>query len=92
MSENPVHSRLRRLVDRPSRAQESLDPGNVVVRWFFPTQCLRVGADWQLTGVGCSAMIVVDITYISEMFPAKQRGTYQGRTMSIGLLGIPATA
>jgi putative MFS transporter len=45
-----------------------------------------------LTGVGCSAMIVVGITYISEMFPAKQRGTYQRRTMSIGLLGIPATA
>lgn len=37
-----------------------------------------------LTGVGCSAMIVVGITYISEIFPAKQRGTYQGWTMSIG--------
>lgn len=45
-----------------------------------------------LTGVGCSAMIVVGITYISEMFPAKRRGTYQGWTMMIGLFGVPATA
>ncbi len=45
-----------------------------------------------LTGVGLSAMTVVGITYISEMFPAKRRGTYQGWTMMIGLLGVPATA
>jgi hypothetical protein len=45
MSEKPVHSRLRMLVDRRPRAQESLDPGNVVVRRFFTAQCFRVGAD-----------------------------------------------
>ena len=45
-----------------------------------------------LTGVGLSAMTVVGITYISEMFPAKSRGTYQGWIMTIGLCGIPATA
>lgn len=45
-----------------------------------------------LTGVGLSAMTVAAITYISEMFPAKQRGAYQAWIMVIGLLGIPATS
>ena len=45
-----------------------------------------------LTGVGLSAMTVVAITYISEMFPARARGTYQAWIMTIGLCGIPATA
>ena len=45
-----------------------------------------------LTGVGLSAMTVVGITYISEMFPARLRGTYQGWIMTVGLCGIPATA
>ncbi|MGA2962998.1 MAG: MFS transporter [Candidatus Korobacteraceae bacterium] len=45
-----------------------------------------------LTGVGLSAMTVVAITYISEIFPAKKRGTYQGWIMVIGLFGIPITA
>jgi MFS transporter, putative metabolite:H+ symporter len=45
-----------------------------------------------LTGVGLSAMTAVAITYISEIFPAKKRGTYQGWIMTIGLLGIPITA
>ena len=45
-----------------------------------------------LTGVGLSAMTVVGMTYISEMFPARSRGTYQAWIMTIGLCGIPATA
>jgi putative MFS transporter len=45
-----------------------------------------------LTGVGLSAMTVVAITYISEMFPANKRGTYQGWVMTIGLFGIPVAA
>lgn len=45
-----------------------------------------------LTGVGLSAMTVVGITYVSEMFPANKRGAYQGWIMTIGLIGIPATA
>ena len=45
-----------------------------------------------LTGVGLSAMTVVAITYISEVFPARKRGTYQGWIMVIGLFGIPITA
>lgn len=45
-----------------------------------------------LTGVGLSAMTVVGITYVSELFPASKRGAYQGWIMTIGLVGIPATA
>jgi MFS transporter, putative metabolite:H+ symporter len=45
-----------------------------------------------LTGVGISAMTVVGITYISEMYPAKMRGSFQGWIMGIGLCGIPVTA
>src|SRR6476661_6067810 len=45
-----------------------------------------------LTGVGLSAMTVVAMTYISEMFPAPRRGAYQAWIMTIGLCGIPATA
>jgi len=45
-----------------------------------------------LTGVGLSSMTVVAMTYISEMFPARARGAYQGRILMIGLCGIPATA
>jgi putative MFS transporter len=45
-----------------------------------------------LTGVGLSAMTVVGITYVSEIFPAARRGAYQGWIMTIGLTGIPVTA
>jgi MFS transporter, putative metabolite:H+ symporter len=45
-----------------------------------------------VTGFGLSAMTVVGITYISEVFPARKRGTYQGLIMTIGLCGIPITA
>ncbi len=45
-----------------------------------------------LTGVGLSAMTVIAMTYISEMFPARARGAYQARILTIGLIGIPVTA
>lgn len=45
-----------------------------------------------LTGVGLSAMTVIGMTYVSEIFPAKRRGAYQGWIMTIGLAGIPMTA
>lgn len=45
-----------------------------------------------LTGIGISAMTVVGITYITEIFPARVRGTYQGWVMLIGLCGVPLTA
>jgi putative MFS transporter len=45
-----------------------------------------------LTGVGLSSMTVVAMTYISEMFPARSRGSYQARILTVGLCGIPVTA
>lgn len=45
-----------------------------------------------LTGIGVAAMTVIGMTYVSEIFPAKQRGSYQGWVMMIGLSGIPVTA
>ena len=45
-----------------------------------------------LTGVGLSAMTVIANTYVSEFFPARVRGKYMGRIVTIGLIGIPATA
>jgi putative MFS transporter len=45
-----------------------------------------------MTGVGLAAMTVVGITYLSEMFPAKSRGTYQGLILTIGFTGVPVMA
>jgi MFS transporter, putative metabolite:H+ symporter len=45
-----------------------------------------------LTGIGLSALTVVGITYISEMFPTTKRGACQSLIMTIGLFGIPVTA
>jgi MFS transporter, putative metabolite:H+ symporter len=45
-----------------------------------------------MTGIGISAMTVVGITFISEMYPASKRGSFQGWIMAIGLCGIPVTA
>jgi MFS transporter, putative metabolite:H+ symporter len=45
-----------------------------------------------ITGIGLSAMTVIANTYIGEFFPARVRGRYMGLTMTIGLIGIPATA
>jgi len=44
------------------------------------------------TGIGISAMTVVGIVYISEIYPAKLRGSFQGWIMTIGLVGVPSTA
>ncbi len=45
-----------------------------------------------VTGIGLSAMTVVANTYITEFFPAARRGQFMGLVMTIGLIGIPATA
>ncbi len=45
-----------------------------------------------ITGIGLSAMTVIANTYIGEFFPARVRGRYMGLTMTLGLIGIPATA
>ena len=68
--------------------------------WFSASSVLNAFA-WNvqglfitrlLTGVGLAAMTVAAITYISEIFPASKRGTYQGWIMTIGLVGIPISA
>jgi putative MFS transporter len=68
--------------------------------WYSGFSLLNAGAQGTiglsvmrlLTGVGISAMTVIGMTYVSEIFPATRRGTYQGWIMTIGLLGIPVTA
>lgn len=44
------------------------------------------------TGLGLASMTVIANTYIGEFFPANVRGRFMGLTMTIGLIGIPATA
>jgi putative MFS transporter len=45
-----------------------------------------------LTGIGISAMTVVGIAYISEIYPARLRGGFQGWVLTLGLTGVPCTA
>jgi len=45
-----------------------------------------------LTGVGLGGMTVIANTYVSEVFPAAKRGRYLGFAVTVGLIGIPATA
>ena len=45
-----------------------------------------------VTGIGLSSLTVIANTYITEFFPASRRGRYMGLVMTVGLLGIPATA
>jgi putative MFS transporter len=44
-----------------------------------------------VTGIGISAGMVTVMTYISELFPAKSRGTWQSWAMVINLCAIPMT-
>ncbi len=53
---------------------------------------LSLAAARFVTGIGLSAMTVIANTYITEIFPAAKRGRYMGLVMTIGLIGIPATA
>ena len=44
-----------------------------------------------LTSAGLSAMTVVAVIYLNEMFPAAVRGKYQAYAIVIGICGTPAT-
>lgn len=44
-----------------------------------------------ITSAGLSAMTVVAVTYVNEIFPAKSRGKYQAYAIVIGICGTPAT-
>lgn len=45
-----------------------------------------------LTSAGLSAMTVVAVIYVSELFPAARRGKYQAYAIAIGICGTPATS
>ena len=45
-----------------------------------------------LVGFGAVGMLVIAMTYISEMMPSKTRGKYQALTIACGSLGLPLTA
>ncbi len=44
------------------------------------------------TGAGLASLTIIANTYITEFFPAARRGRYMGLVMTLGLIGIPATA
>lgn len=74
--------------------------GLVITVSFFSVFSLLNAVAWNplslgvfrfITGMGLSAMTIVTSTYISEIFPEKLRGKYQGYAMVIGICGTPAT-
>jgi len=44
-----------------------------------------------ISSAGLSAMTVIAVIYVNEMFPAKFRGKYQAYAMVIGICGTPVT-
>jgi MFS transporter, putative metabolite:H+ symporter len=75
--------------------------GFIIATLVYTLASLANAASWNLfslaffrfvTGIGLSAMTVIANTYIGEVFPARRRGKYMGIVVTIGLIGIPATA
>ena len=52
---------------------------------------MSLGVCRVLTSAGLSAMTVVAVIYLSEMYPAAVRGKYQAYAIVIGICGTPAT-
>jgi len=57
----------------------------------FTWDVVSLGTCRVLTSAGLSAMTVVAVIYLSEMFPAAVRGKYQAYAIVIGICGTPAT-
>ena len=57
----------------------------------FTWDVVSLGVCRVLTSAGLSAMTVVAVIYLSEMFPAAVRGKYQAYAIVIGICGTPAT-
>jgi putative MFS transporter len=57
----------------------------------FSWDLVSLGAFRVLTSAGLSAMTVVAVIYVSEIFPAAVRGKYQAYAIVIGICGTPAT-
>ncbi|MEJ2860652.1 MFS transporter [Actinomycetospora flava] len=58
----------------------------------FSWDVVSLGVFRFLTSAGLSAMTVVAVIYVSELFPAARRGKYQAYAIAIGICGTPATS
>jgi putative MFS transporter len=57
----------------------------------FSWDIVSLGVFRILTSAGLSAMTVVAVIYVSELYPAASRGKYQAYAIVIGICGTPAT-
>jgi MFS transporter, putative metabolite:H+ symporter len=57
----------------------------------FAQNIVSLGALRVLTSAGLSAMTVVAVIYVNEIFPAAVRGKYQAYAIVIGICGTPVT-
>jgi putative MFS transporter len=57
----------------------------------FSWDIVSLGVFRILTSAGLSAMTVVAVIYVNEIFPAAVRGKYQAYAIVIGICGTPAT-
>ncbi|MGW7514517.1 MFS transporter [Streptomyces sp. NPDC054796] len=57
----------------------------------FSWDIVSLGVFRVLTSAGLSAMTVVAVIYVNEMYPARVRGKYQAYAIVIGICGTPAT-
>lgn len=57
----------------------------------FSWDLVSLGVFRVLTSAGLSAMTVVGVVYISEMYPSAIRGKYQAYAIVIGICGTPVT-
>ncbi|MBT2410335.1 MFS transporter [Streptomyces sp. ISL-12] len=58
----------------------------------FSWNLLSLGVFRVLTSAGLSAMTVVAVIYVAEMYPAAVRGRYQAYAIVIGICGTPVTS
>ncbi|MFJ9033111.1 MFS transporter [Streptomyces sp. NPDC102274] len=72
---------------------------DITTLWFgvfsltsvFSWNLVSLGVFRVLTSAGLSAMTVVAVIYVSEMFPSTVRGKFQAYAIVIGICGTPAT-
>ncbi|WP_019544683.1 MFS transporter [Streptomyces sulphureus] len=58
----------------------------------FAWDILSLGVLRVLTSAGLSAMTVVAVVYVSELYPSAVRGKYQAYAIVIGICGTPVTS
>ncbi|MFI1410758.1 MFS transporter [Streptomyces sp. NPDC020707] len=57
----------------------------------FSWDLVSLGVFRVLTSAGLSAMTVVGVVYVNEMYPSAIRGKYQAYAIAIGICGTPVT-